>query len=265
MGKVILFAEYEELKNETAKLRTEISMLVVEKDELVFVKCKNIEMTYMLALGSLEYQAFQLECNVLRLKRKTELIQAKLNRQEKADIEEIEERLQMEFAEYQRMLDEKIDSMNAALEWSRAAVLSEEETKELKKLYRQIVKALHPDLHKTQSEAEKRLLFNAMLAYESGDLHGMRIIWEMIGGAVREDDEISGLEQMKNEKKRLRDILNVLKERIAEIKTKYPYTLKEYIKDEETIEKHRLKLTQRISELQEAVEVYQNKIEEMLR
>ena len=48
---IILFPEYVTLKAEVEKLRTEISMLLLERDELRLVVCKNIETSYMLALG----------------------------------------------------------------------------------------------------------------------------------------------------------------------------------------------------------------------
>lgn len=67
---VVPFPEFAALKAEVEKLRVEISMLLLERDELRFVICKNIETAYMLALGSLEYKAFELNCNVLRIKRK---------------------------------------------------------------------------------------------------------------------------------------------------------------------------------------------------
>lgn len=72
---IILFPDFAVLKAEVEKLRTELSMLLLEQDELVYVECKNIEMAYMLSLGNLEYQVYELHCAVLRLKRKTELIQ----------------------------------------------------------------------------------------------------------------------------------------------------------------------------------------------
>ena len=74
---IILFPEFVTLKAEVEKLRTEISMLLLERDELRLVVCKNIETAYMLALGSIEYKAYELHCKVLRLKRKIDLIQAK--------------------------------------------------------------------------------------------------------------------------------------------------------------------------------------------
>ena len=57
MDSVIYFPEFEQLKIEVEKLRTELSMLVQERDELLYVECKNIEMMYMLKLGALEYKA----------------------------------------------------------------------------------------------------------------------------------------------------------------------------------------------------------------
>lgn len=86
MGDIIIFPELQKLKDEVEKLRTELSMLMLEHDELRFVICKNIEMEYMLKLGSLEYKAYEAQCAVMRLKRKVELIQAKKNRQEKVNI-----------------------------------------------------------------------------------------------------------------------------------------------------------------------------------
>ena len=114
-GNVIVFPDFEKLKNEVEKMRTELSMLLLERDELQFVICKNIETEYMLKLGSIEYKAYEAQCAALRLKRKIELIQAKKNRQEKVIISAIEETLDSEFAEYQKQLNEQIDKMNAII------------------------------------------------------------------------------------------------------------------------------------------------------
>lgn len=113
---VIVFPDFEKLKSEVEKMRTELSMLLLERDELQFVICKNIETEYMLKLGSIEYKAYEAQCAALRLKRKIELIQAKKNRQEKVIISTIEETLDNEFAEYQKQLDEQIDKMNSYIE-----------------------------------------------------------------------------------------------------------------------------------------------------
>ncbi len=149
---MILFPEFEELKEKVERLRTELSMLLSERDELRFVVCKNIETAYILKLGSLEYKAYEAQCTFLRLKRKFELIQAKINRQEKIIISSIESTLDEEFAEYQKKLDEQINKMNEAIKRSKSRALTAGESKELKKLYRKIVKSLHPDMNPNTSE-----------------------------------------------------------------------------------------------------------------
>ena len=67
-GNVIVFPDFEKLKSEVEKMRTELSMLLLERDELQFVICKNIETEYMLKLGSIEYKAYETQCAALRLK-----------------------------------------------------------------------------------------------------------------------------------------------------------------------------------------------------
>lgn len=177
-GNVIVFPDFEKLKNEVERMRNELSMLLLERDELQFVICKNIETEYMLKLGSIEYRAYEAQCLSLRLKRKIELIQVKKNRQEKVIISAIEETLDIEFAEYQKRLDEQINKMNDALKRSKAEVLTDEGNKELKKLYHKIVKALHPDINPDVSQAQVQLFDNAVSAYKNGDLNTLRIIGE---------------------------------------------------------------------------------------
>ena len=72
---VIIFPDFEKLKREIEKLRTELSMLLLEHDELQFVVCKNIETEYMLKLGGIEYKAYEAQCTALRLKRKIEIME----------------------------------------------------------------------------------------------------------------------------------------------------------------------------------------------
>lgn len=264
-GNVIVFPDFEKLKSEVEKMRTELSMLLLERDELQFVICKNIETEYMLKLGSIEYKAYETQCAALRLKRKIELIQAKKNRQEKVIISAIEETLDNEFAKYQKQLDEQIDKMNDALKRSKAEVLTVEENKELKKLYRKIVKALHPDINPDVSETQVDLFDNAVQAYKNGDLNTLRIIGEMVGNSPLPEQHKDALTQLNEEKERLQNLLKTIRDSIEQIKSEYPYTMKEIIEDEEQIEQRKRELENVLSQYNELISIYKAKIEEMIR
>lgn len=264
-GNVIVFPDFEKLKNEVEKMRTELSMLLLERDELQFVICKNIETEYMLKLGSIEYKAYEAQCAALRLKRKIELIQAKKNRQEKVIISAIEETLDTEFAEYQKQLDEQINKMNDALKRSKAEVLTDEENKKLKKLYRKIVKALHPDINPDVSQAQVQLFDNAVSAYKNGDLGTLRIIGEMVGNNPLSEQHKDAMTQLVEERERLQGLLKSIRESIDNIKSEYPYTMKDILEDTEKTEQKKQKLENVLEQYNELISIYKAKIEEMIR
>ena len=262
---ILLSQDFESLKSEVERLRAQLAMLVLERDELLFVECKNIETAYMLSIGALEYRAFEIECAVLRLKRKAEIIRAKKNRQEPVVLSAIEELLDIAFAQYQAKLNERIEKMNAAIERSRGAFLSDAEAKELKSLYRAVVKALHPDLHPDSSDAKIQLFQNAAAAYEKGDLDGLRIIAAMVAEPVPLSDGPDSTALLTSARERLLGLLQTVEERIVEIKSEYPYTMKPIVQSPERTEARKTELREHIGRLNETLAAYTAKIEEMLR
>ena len=232
---IIIFPDFEKLKNEVEKIRTELSMLLLERDELQFVICRNIETAYMLKLGGLEYKAYEAQCTALRLKRKIELIQAKKNRQEKVVLSAIEETLKTEFAEYQ------------------------------KRLYRKIVKELHPDLNADISAEKVQLFNNAVNAYKNGDLNALKIINEMVGDGMQPEQSKDAMTQLIEEKEHLLSLLKPIKDSIEDIKSKYPYNLKAIVESEKKTEQMRHELEHVLEQYNELIEIYKQTIDEMLR
>lgn len=260
----ILSQEFDELKKEIEKLRTELSMLLLERDELQFVICENIEMKYMLKLGDLEYKTHEAQCTVLRLKRKIELIQAKKNRQEKINISEIEKILDKEFEEYKDQLDEQIHKINEAIKRSKGKLLTDEESKELKQIYRKIVKVLHPDMNPKVSKEQLQLFVNAVAAYKDGDLDTLRFINEIIGDN-KSYDMNNATYNLVEKKEHLQKAIKSVQMSIENIKSEFPYTMKDIVNDEELIKQNRQKLEDTLNQYNELIIVYKNKIEEMLR
>ena len=206
-----------------------------------------------------------MNCNVLRIKRKIDLIQAKKNRQEKIALSAIDKLLDKEFAGSQCQLNEQIDKMNKALDHSQGHVLTDEETKQIKKLYRSIVKALHPDLHPEITPAQMQLFQNAVQAYENGDIGNLLIISEMVAGPVVPEQSESGLSILTKDKERLTKTLELIREQIANIKSEYPYTMKELVNAPEQVAEKRTELEKMIEELKEAYDLYAGRLKEMLR
>lgn len=263
-GEIFPFPASTELKNEIEKLRIEVSMLLVEHDELLYVECKNIEAAYMLAVGTLEYRALELNFEVRRLQRKIDLIQEKINRQENVVLRIIDAILDKEFEDYRSELESRVADMNEALERRDARALSPEEVAEIKKLYRRIMKTLHPDLNPDISEVEKTLFLKATEAYEHGDLETMRLIADMTIGRSEVDLNNEPIKVLQNERTRLEEVCKSLREKIASIKGTYPYSMMGFVQDKKRIEDKKIQLRKTIEELIALRAEYQNRIKEML-
>jgi hypothetical protein len=238
-------------------------MLVAERDELVLVVCKNIEMLYMRAVGGLEYKLCEVGCAVQRLKRKIDLIQAKKNRQEKVVPADIEKALDAELAAYQEELAKRMADMNAALRRGGGMPMSDEDAREIKALYHTVVKSLHPDLHPSQGEAKTHLFRNAVDAYKNGDLDGLRAIGAMTAGPAPAGAPPTAARCIEEEE-RLSRLVQVFKERTAEAKAKFPYTMRAFVNSPEKIAERRTELEESIRRSNITLAAYAAKIEEML-
>ncbi|MBQ6428335.1 MAG: hypothetical protein IJK03_06115 [Oscillospiraceae bacterium] len=290
--------EIARLKAEIKALREILTSLVLKRDNILLVESKELEALYMRELGSLEAEVFRAESNARYLQRKAEMMQAARNRREEIDHEAIEKTLNEKYEAFRKAYDEFTRKAQEAAERVRkrrenvknaAAGSSGEEKKEtseektreepaepsgetkirdenerLKKLYRKIVKAMHPDLHPDQDERITELFKRANMAYEEGDLRTLEEIAQTIDG---EEPENSAdlLAALKEEKERLLALIRSTREHIALILSRYPFTKKELLWDPVRLKEEQDKLRARLARAEQRAEGYRKRIAEMER
>jgi len=262
MDNIIINPEYLKLIEEVKQLKENIANLCEERDELLYHICKNIETEYMSKVEILEYKLFEFQCKIWRLRRKIELYQMKINRQEIPNNKEIEEQLDSEYKEYEEKLNNMSSDLQEALNRKNFGVLSEEDSKELKRIYRKLIKKLHPDLNKDNSEKNKNLLIQVTRAYENGDLETLRNL-ELLTDEIieRESIETGELEELKASKEKYENIVNTLLDEIKQIMERFPYNKKAFIKDDVLVQKRKNELE---NEMNLCKEVYAD-LEKLLK
>ena len=285
-------------ENEAAGIRAEIralrellTALVFERDNLLHVTCKEIEADYMRELGSLEAEIYHAECEARYLLRKMEMMQASIKRRERIKVQEIDEDLKAQYEEYQKIYEEfvrrifesaefqfrrkkkKAESQQSASQESASeeagdrpkapeSQIDDAEEKKLKKLYRAIVKAMHPDLHPDQDEATKDLFKRAIAAYKDGDLKTLTEIAGMIAGE-HEDAADDPVEALLREKARILTLIRNVRAEIHIIKTRFPYTKKAILEDPVRLAEEKAKLQVRMNQAKQQAETYKKRIAEM--
>lgn len=262
---LVVFSQYAELQKEIDALRENLAALFFEHDELVFHICRNIQTDYFMHFGALEYKAYELQCKILRINRKIHLIQLRINRDEPVPLQAIEQQLDIEYADYIKTLEEKMDQMNDALHRSNAAEwLCERDTAELKKLYHKIVRRLHPDVNKNTTPQEKQLFLNAVLAYENADLYAMRTIALLLEESADRVETIGSLKEMQNKKEYLTRQCHDIQTRIERVKNSFPYTEKELLQDKERVAARIDELNTLIAEYKETYVRYEQRLKAIM-
>ncbi|MDR2965977.1 MAG: hypothetical protein LBU88_09400 [Treponema sp.] len=252
MSEISRNKEYEELIFSIQELETELASLVYERDNLLYHTCPQIETEYMLKIGKLECSIFEYQCKILRVKRKIEIIQSFLNKEQSYNIDEIEKQLDKEQQEYSEKLKEKQQRIEEARfrKSNYGTQLTDEESIEIKKLYTQIVKKLHPDLNPDTTEEQHGQFIDAVNAYKNADLSEMRIIFLLLEKTTIKNTSNS-LDKLNERKEKLSYEKKYLISDIQSIKTKFPYNVKELLQNNDLLQ-------QKIEELSDALTEYQN-------
>ena len=269
--------DVEKLRAEIRALRELLTSLVMERDHLETVVLRDIEAAYMRELGGLEAEIYRAECEIRILKKRLAMMQACVNRDQPIVEVEIEMELKKSVEEFQKAYEDFVRRVNAAHSYSELRLKqrkmhedapSEGPTdktdveQECKRLYRKLVKAMHPDLHPDQDERTKALFKRAIIAYKAFDLKTLREIDAMMSGDIPDTAELL-LEELRKEKARLLELIRAVRAEIRVKKNSYPYTKKWVLEDPERLEAEKKRLAERLVRATETVKVYQERIERM--
>jgi hypothetical protein len=266
MSDIIKNPEFEKLFSSIQELEADLAELVSERDRLLYHVCPHLQTEYMLKIGKLEYAVFEYQCKILRAKRKIEIIQAMLNREQPYNIVDIEKQLDKEYFEYtEKLLEKQKEIEDARYRKDRVGkFLTEEETAELKRLYTQIIKKLHPDINPNTTLEQHSQFNDTVNAYKNGDLAELRIIYLLIDKIVVTDNTDT-MEKLKMKKESLLNETQHITEQIQKIKETFPYCIKDLLQNENNLQSKITELANLLTELQEQYEDIEKRLESMLK
>jgi hypothetical protein len=221
-------------------------------------------MEYQLKVGGKQYELFLIRTESLRLKRKMEIIQATVNRQESYSMQEIDEQLDKEFAEWQKQAEEIYQQIKKAEYFADLPKLSVKEAVELKKLYRELAKKFHPDVNPHEWDERKNFWLRIKDAYQNGDLQEMKTLALLANDFQDQNPEISTMDKLRDDcadlKKRIQELIN----QIAHVKSQFPFDIEEQLQDEEWVTKQKEEIDIQIDEWQNTKSLYEEKVEELI-
>ena len=257
--------EFDNLVSLIQELEKELSELVYERDNLIYHICPTIKAEYMLKIGKIEYAIFEYHCKILRTKRKIEIVQAFINREQTYNIDEIEKQLDKEYEDYiKKLLEKQREIENARIRKDNFKELLPGDSVELKKLYTLIVKKLHPDINPDTTEEQHRQFNDAVNAYKNGDLAELKIIYLLLE-KILVTEPTNSMEKLIARKEMLLNEKEYLLGEVQRIRNEFPYNIKELIENKEKLREKVEVLSIQLTECHEQYNEIEKRLEVMLK
>ena len=233
-----LLSRYDILKSEYIKLLN-------DKDVLLNWGKPQLEALYTTRIGVHQIEKLQQQLQIKALKRKIELVQSAKSMGNGFNVSEIELQVAEELANAELKLMSEVTKLESA-----KAILTNldtpERSAELRKIFRQMAKQLHPDANPQLTAAQMDIWHLVKDAYESGDVEKLKALMVVYEKELNQLE--AGLESLTGNELSLRNNalaegIRLLHEELKVIRSEFPFTIEQQIKDEEWVnqEVNRLK------------------------
>jgi hypothetical protein len=218
-------------------LRTEYIKLLNDKDVLLKWGKPQLEALYSVRIGIFQVQRLQIQLQIQALKRKLEIVRSAIVHNLPIDANAIDLIVAEELAE----VENNILQQAIQIEKSRTLLSNldtPERSAELRKLFKQLAKQLHPDVNPALTDDQTKLWHLAKDAYEHGDVEKLRALQVVYEKELLQAEDL--LEKLSENDLYLRmEILSegikLLMKEIEEIKLSFPFDIEDKIKDEDWV------------------------------
>ncbi|MBL7014220.1 MAG: hypothetical protein ISR83_07345 [Candidatus Marinimicrobia bacterium] len=252
-----------DLQNKIFSLKISLVKAIEEREYLLRTVKPSIEANYQLKIGVFQIELTQIEVEARRLKKMIHKIQADINQDRKPDIVKIEKELEKEFQKWYRQIKNEAEKIEKAQNRFNNQ-MTDSQSAEFKKLFRELVKKLHPDINSNLSEAEKEVWLKVLHAYNHGDLEELRAL------SVLMESSNDG-EQIPKEKNELQSQVDSLtihlkrtEEEITTIQNAHPFDLIDPLDDKSWVENKQSEILDHISQWKQMIMTYADIIEKLL-
>ena len=255
--------ETQRLTAENAILLDELASLAAERHTLQHIVRPNLLTLYQTKLGPWELRLLEARCDIARLKRRVEMVQASLNRGQKPDLDAIDACLELEFITWQQEMKEAAQKIEAA-QFRLEHQLTAEQDAELKKLYHALVKKLHPDVNPDLMEDQKRFWAQVLVAYEAGNLEELKALTLLTDHGAKAAAAPDSIEKLRAEHERLIASVKAMLAQLDEIKAHPPFNMQNHLEDEAWVTARRAEIDNSVTALHEQAATMANHLQALL-
>lgn len=244
------------LRQEIRAARERIISLVAQMDDIRLQQIPQIRADYALKIGCWEQELLQAELAARRARRRLALVQAQVNQGSRPQMDDIEQELDEELAQWTAKAQQAQAAYEQALSYlTGGRRMSRREDAQVRSLYHTLVKRLHPDVC---GSSQGVVLFRiAQAAYANGDiqaLQSLEVATRHLESARDELDDVDDVAALEQELELVQIQESVMADRLEELRNCEDMKLGELLSDPDWI-------THRTTELRCAVDEW-NKVRE---
>ncbi len=231
MTTIQLHPEVAALHEQIQALRDELAQAVARHDELRHTAIPYLEAVYQQAIGPAQLAALQAQVEAQRAKRLVELAMMAVNHGKSVPaLATITAQVLEELAAWQRQVEDMAKGVRQATR-ALSGCLSAADTAELKRLYRDLVRRLHPDANPDQDDHIRDLWQRVQVAYRDADLAQLRVLAEVVVAPVPLPTTPDAIESLRAQRERLQDAILTLNAAIAALEQRPPLSLRRELAD----------------------------------
>lgn len=270
---IIQHPDSDKLRTQYRDLQHDLRVILEEWFELNNTVRPELIKKYDELFGEREVELQKVTLVAEEIQRRVELFTMRAQRGAEFTAEEVQrihEMVDNEFRKFTKRMNEAF-TMSADEREQQSSLKHEKQQQEkgteINKLYRAIVKHLHPDINGENPDF-KRLWNNVQEAYTEKNISKLRTYYnilcieEQILNEVITDEQ--GLEKLRSEVRQLEMKVDYERRKLQRIKTEEPFTFAELMKDDTWIEQQHTKLQKLIQTKQRQTQLAEEQLQAIL-